>query len=118
MTQFASVYRDDAEPSCPYYQNTGDRTCKSGCWDEPRCITGMPLDGWLKPQHNPPNPILTTLRLNCDTPEEDGFTAPIAATYFLHIGIDNVEPEQASPEHIEHARKVLERLARLIKEEK
>src|SRR5690625_2044794 len=31
--------------SCPYYQGTGG--CINGCWDEPRCVTEEPEDGWL-----------------------------------------------------------------------
>jgi len=34
---------------CPYFRGVGDRTCKSGCWTEPRCQTDMPLNGWPKP---------------------------------------------------------------------
>jgi hypothetical protein len=63
-------------------------------------------------QQNEPNPILTTLRLNSNAPREDGWDARIAALYFLEgVGIDNVEREQATPEHVEHARRVLTRLA-------
>ena len=31
---------------CPYYQ-TGTDPCRSGCWEEPRCITDKPAEGWL-----------------------------------------------------------------------
>lgn len=32
---------------CPYNRGTGTRTCMSGCWDEPICITNAPSRyGW------------------------------------------------------------------------
>lgn len=35
---------------CPYYQYFRTRgepgVCQSGCWEEPRCITEEPADGW------------------------------------------------------------------------
>lgn len=34
---------------CPFLLRAGDRTCKSGCWEEPSCYTDMPLRGWPKP---------------------------------------------------------------------
>lgn len=116
MVMFSSVYREDVEPDCPYYQGTGDRTCKSGCWQEPWCITGEPLDGWLKPQHNEPNPILLWHR---ETTRED--MRPVAAQYVLEhwdatvgilpgLGIIDYTPDQAN-----HARRVLGRLVRFAR---
>lgn len=32
--------------SCAYYQQVGDGKCSYGCWQEPRCITDEPLEGW------------------------------------------------------------------------
>jgi hypothetical protein len=78
------------------------------------CDERVPRPEFDHPQHNEPNPILTTLRLNCATPEVDGWDARIAALYFLEeVGVDNVERERATPDHVEHARRVLTRLARL-----
>lgn len=31
--------------ACPYYR-TGTEQCVTGCWEEPRCITNEPLEGW------------------------------------------------------------------------
>lgn len=31
---------------CPYYRQTGDRTCNLGCWEEPECQTCHPAQGW------------------------------------------------------------------------
>lgn len=31
--------------SCAYYKGVG--VCSFGCWEEPRCMTNEPLDGWL-----------------------------------------------------------------------
>lgn len=114
MVMFSSVCRDDVEPFCPYLQGTGNRTCVSGCWDEPRCVTDKPLGGWKSRQHNEPNPILTWHR---ETTREGW--SPVAARYTLDhwpatvgvlpdLGIITYTPEQE-----EHARRVLTRLAKL-----
>jgi hypothetical protein len=114
---FSSVEREDVEPTCPYYQGTGDRTCKSGCWQEPVCITGEPLNGYLPPQHNAPNPILLWHR---GTTREG--MSPIAAQYVLDHWAATIGalPELGittyTPDHEAHARLVLSRLARLAKE--
>lgn len=34
---------------CPYLRGVGEKTCQSGCWEEPRCQTDMPVLGWPKP---------------------------------------------------------------------
>jgi len=38
---------------CPYYARYYDlpghnprATCAHGCWDEPRCVTDEPIEGW------------------------------------------------------------------------
>lgn len=40
----------DLGSSCNYYQSMlrGDRPalCSHGCYDEPRCITNTPMEGW------------------------------------------------------------------------
>ena len=37
--------------TCPYYahyrHNAPFGTCSFGCWDEPRCITDEPEEGWV-----------------------------------------------------------------------
>jgi len=40
-------YTEDDETdlsSCPYFNGTG--ICSFGCWDEPRCHTCEPANGW------------------------------------------------------------------------
>ena len=39
-------YFDD-ESTCPYYTQTGAKTCDRGCYDEPQCQTCHPSEGWL-----------------------------------------------------------------------
>lgn len=32
---------------CPYFQGTGEKSCVTGCYDEPHCHTDRPIGGWL-----------------------------------------------------------------------
>jgi hypothetical protein len=61
-------------------------------------------------QHNEPNPILVSFRANDQHPDAqrwaDSLRQPSLSSW-----------HNASPDHIEHARRVLERLAYLPKEE-
>lgn len=34
----------DISRTCPYIRHGGK--CRTGCWSEPHCITGEPLNGW------------------------------------------------------------------------
>lgn len=103
---FASVEREDQEPTCPYYFGAG--SCKSGCWDEPRCITDMPLDGWRPRQVNQPNPILTTLR----DALADGWDPEVTFVSYLD-DLDDMSDITEDQDHVDHARRVLTRLAAL-----
>ena len=43
MLEFYTEHPQDLS-GCAYYQGKG--TCSYGCWEEPRCQTGEPLEGW------------------------------------------------------------------------
>jgi hypothetical protein len=111
---FSSVYREDVEPFCPYYQGTGDRTCKSGCWEEPRCVTDEPLGGYQPRQHNVPNAILLWHR---ETTREG--MHHVAARFVLDhweatVGaLPDLGIIQYTTDEEVHAKRVLARVARL-----
>jgi hypothetical protein len=37
---------DGDRSDCPYLRGTGDGKCNQGCWEEPRCVTDAPVNGW------------------------------------------------------------------------
>jgi hypothetical protein len=100
----------DTYAACPYYQGTG--TCFGGgcsAAGEPLCITNEPLDGWASETfepYNPPNPILVDFRQ-----DYDGDMRGWGVWFALWLYQD--PPGLGSPEHINHARRVLTRLARM-----
>lgn len=64
----------------------------------------------------PVNPILVEVRLNSLTPEYDGWTPAVAASYYLEEVLPDEEHNRLrgwTPEHVDHARRVLTRLIRM-----
>lgn len=128
MSIFASVNLtvrlEDTLASCPYYAGTGSRTCKSGCWQEPSCITDEPFGGWeteVFHQHNEPNPVLAAVRSSTVTPEEwhvavfsaeiyGGFRDWEAPAHPFHV------LTTVGDEYLDHAERVLDRLIRAREE--
>lgn len=141
MTIYASVNLttriEDTPASCPYYAGTGDRTCKSGCWQEPACITGEPHGGWgaeVYIQHNEPNPILvefrestlsldvwlthltTSGRMHHGTFMTGAGTPPLCSCGWQgenFTGPTLAQHQREARAHVDHARRVLTRLAAL-----
>jgi len=114
MTEFASRIVQSVEArvfgECPVYLGTGGSRCTGGCQDEPLCITGAPEGGWESEpsvQYNAPNPILVAFRTD---PEPDADTAR-----FWIAQMDDYST--ATDAHIDHARRVLTRLANLTDKE-
>jgi hypothetical protein len=111
----------DTYAACPYYQGTG--TCFGGgcsAAGEPLCITNEPLDGWASETfepYNPPNGILVAFR------QIDGGRGEYADWLrdfderpgFWTRGHDDPAARypQYTPAEVDHAQKVLTRLARL-----
>lgn len=101
----------EPEPDCPYYLGTGDRTCKSGCYDEPRCITDEPSSGWgyLPPQHNEPNPVLVWFR-NATRIDMAATAAFYCITHWEATVVATLP--DSTPDQREHAHRVLTRLSK------
>lgn len=77
-------------------------------------MTGEPLGGYRKPQHNPPNPILISYRYGAaetqaERHEREMFIS--AEDEWLEYVEKDLIGFKYTPEHAAHARKVLERLA-------
>lgn len=103
-----TVMLADTYASCPYYQGTG-KCSGGGCFvaGEPLCITNEPIDGWVSETfepYNPPNPILVQFRSGQSYSAH--YWAHRLAKTDLPVGIAG-----ATSDHIDHARRVLTRLA-------
>lgn len=124
MTMFASrTPRDLNRDPHPWLDPTADPR-RTPFWRTSYRMTGMvyePRPEFDHVQHNPPNPILVEVRLNCRTPEVDGWNARIAALYYIEEVLPDATYAQSvrrwTAEQIDHARRVLTRLANLTKGE-
>jgi hypothetical protein len=125
MTAFASVALttrlEDTPAACPYYAGTGDRTCKSGCWQEPSCITDEPSGGWESQvfiQHNEPNPILVAMRRSAADAQEWHVAVFSTEIYGGHRAWEDEGHRfhvltSVRDEHLDHAERVLDRYLRI-----
>ena len=103
MTQFASkTPRDLNHDPHPYRYANGDRRVAPEV-DPDDPTTRDPRPEYDHPQHNEPNPILVRLRVERSDPA--GF---VKSGDLSRMDIDISD---ATPEHIDHARRVLSRLA-------
>lgn len=116
-----TVRLQDTLASCPYYAGTGKRTCQSGCWEEPSCITDEPLGGWeseVYTRHNEPNPILVAMRAGSHGADEWHVAVMGAEIYGGYSAWDDEGHPfhvltKVSDEHLDHADRVLTRMRSL-----
>ncbi|MDL5351152.1 hypothetical protein [Microbacterium sp. zg-YB36] len=128
MTIYASqdhtVRLADTLAGCPFYQNTGTQSCDSraacAAHHEPLCITDEPMGGWESQTytpHNGPNPILIAFReIDAGRNEYADWVRDFDENpHFWTRG--HADPgaryPQYTPAELDHARRVLTRLAAL-----